>query len=111
MKNEKLENVNINGCGPSYFGPTQLKMIPFSEFFKECCDVHDYNYGNCGFKKQDADVFFLDCMLDKINKASLEDQNIWPRARRALGYSLYGLVDLFGCKAYTLSQKEVCSCN
>lgn len=109
-KNLNIINITINGCGPSYFSPNQLAMIPYGEFFKGCCDLHDTKYADCGFKKQEADHSFLNCMLNLINKTSEQEPNSWPRIQRTFGYALFGLVDLFGCKAWAIAQKEVCNC-
>ena len=85
-------------------------MIPYGGYFHDCCNVHDSNYAECGFKKQEADYSFLDCMLSQINRTSVQE-NIWPRIRKSFGYALFGMVDLFGCKAWAISQRAVCTCN
>ena len=93
------------------FSERQLSMIPYGEFFRDCCNAHDTNYSECGYKKQEADYNFLDCMLNLINKTSLEDKYSWPRIRKTFGYALFGMVDIFGCKVWSITQQEVCSCD
>lgn len=88
----------------------QLKMVPFGFFFKECCNHHDSHYALCGFSKVAADEQMLMCMIDVVYKRHDLEYSMISRLRASIGYTFFGMVELFGCKAWEIAQRTACVC-
>lgn len=93
------------------FAQSALRLVPFGSFFQTCCDVHDGQYSLCGFDKRLADEQMLNCMVDVVYSRRDLDYSITNSLRTSVGYIMYGMVEMFGCKAWESAQNSSCVCS
>jgi hypothetical protein len=87
-----------------------MQLVPFGSFFHECCDLHDVQYGLCGFDKRLADQRMLKCMVEVISSRRDLDSPFTNVLRATAGYMMYSMVEMFGCLSWENSQKDACIC-
>ncbi|RWS25516.1 group XIIA secretory phospholipase A2-like protein [Leptotrombidium deliense] len=102
-----------NGCGS---GPTASIISQFvvTEQQDQCCNEHDFCYGDCTKTKDHCDDEFEKCLKEKYEKNMHSDST----GSRLLNFNFRPmvvsqfpfLVRLYGCPFYLEAQKKACIC-